>query len=142
MRTKLAKLQSLTWAEQRTLMAAIAWLPLFWLGLRALGLKRFQGWVLGPPANAQPGLTLDEMVCLSKLVNRAARLPPIPATCLSRSLLLCWMLQRRGVATHLRIGVSKNQHVFAAHAWVEYQGTPINDQPDVGDQFSTFSSSS
>ncbi|MBL0245062.1 MAG: lasso peptide biosynthesis B2 protein [Rhodoferax sp.] len=117
-------------------MAAIAWLPLF-AGLRALGIETLfrAGYQL--PANAQPGLTLMKLVCLSELVNRAARLPPIPATCLSRSLLSA-DAAAPGCCNPFAHCVSKNQYVFAAHAWVEYQGTPINDQPDVGDQFQPF----
>jgi hypothetical protein len=38
----------------------------------------------------------------------------------------------------LRIGVSRPTGQFEAHAWIEFQGTVINDRLDVGQRFSTF----
>ena len=138
LRTKLAKLHALSWPEQRTLLAAMAWMPLFWLGLRCFGLRRFQAWLQWPRPPMESGLALDEIVGIAALVNRAARLVRIPGDCLTRSLLLGWLLRRRGVASQLRMGVKLNEGSLAAHAWVEYAGIPINDQPDVGEQFAAF----
>jgi Transglutaminase-like superfamily len=136
--TKLAKLHALSWSERRTLVAAMAWMPLFWLGLHGLGLRRFQAWLLRPRLLIQNDLSLDEIMGMATAVNRAARLVRIPANCLTRSLLLGWLLRRRGVACQLRIGVQMNNGSLAAHAWVEYAGIPINDQPNVGEQFAAF----
>ena len=60
---------------------------------------------------------------------------------LTRSLVLGWLLQRRGVATELRIGVRLVGGVLDAHAWVEYLGVPVNDRRDVAPQFGPFSGS-
>lgn len=135
---RLAKFNALSWPERRTLLAAMAWLPLFWLGLRCFGLQRLQAWLQRPTAASAGSLTRAEIARMGALVNSAARWAPIPATCLTRSLLLGWMLRRRGVASQLRIGVRLVQGTLAAHAWVEYEGVPINDQPDVGQQFAAF----
>ena len=136
---KLAKFAALPWSERRTLLAAVALLPLFWLGLQCFGLRRLQAWLQRPPAT-NASISMNEIARLAALVNSAAGLAPIPATCLTRSLLLGWMLQRRGVTSQLRIGVRTNQGKLDAHAWVEYAGVPINDQPDVGQQFAAFQS--
>lgn len=136
--TKLAKLRALSWPERRTLLAAMAWMPLFWLGLHGLGLHRFQAWLQRPRLLMRNDLSLHEIMGMATAVNRAARLVRIPANCLTRSLLLGWLLRRRGVASQLRIGVKKDKGSLAAHAWVEYEGIPINDQPDVGEQFAAF----
>jgi hypothetical protein len=136
--TKLAKFNALSWPERRTLLAAMAWLPLFWIGLHVLGLRRFQAWQQRDNPPTESALTQDEIVRIATLVNIAARHVPFPATCLTRSLLLRWMLQRRGVASQLRIGVRMNQGILDAHAWVEYAGNPINDRLDVGEQFTPF----
>jgi Transglutaminase-like superfamily len=136
--TKLAKFNALSWPERRTLLAAMAWMPLFWLGLHGLGLRRFQAWLLRPRLLIQNDLSLDEIMGMATAVNRAARLVRIPANCLTRSLLLGWLLRRRGVDSQLRIGVQMNNGSLAAHAWVEYAGIPINDQPDVAEQFAAF----
>jgi len=135
---KLAKFNALPWPERRMLLTAIALLPLFWLGLHCFGLRRLQTWLQLRPSPTNAGLSLAEIARIATLVNSAAGLAPIPATCLTRSLLLGWMLQRRGVTSQLRIGVRMNQGKLDAHAWVEYEGVPINDQPDVGQQFAAF----
>jgi hypothetical protein len=123
------------------LIAAAAWMPLFWLGLRTLGLARFQALLadsMGPPRNAMP---LRDIQTFGELVNIAARHTPFPVTCLTRSLLLEWMLRRRGVDSQLRIGVRLTQGTLDAHAWVECDGVPVNDQPDVASHFAPFGDS-
>jgi hypothetical protein len=45
--------------------------------------------------------------------------------CLSRSIVLHGLLQRKGISSELRIGV-RNKPKFQAHAWVEHRGTPLN----------------
>lgn len=120
------------------LLAAMACLPLFWLGLRVLGLHRFQAWLQPNNPPIERHVSLDEVARIATLVNIAALHVPFPATCLTRSLLLGWMLRRRGVASQLRIGVRLTEGVLDAHAWVEYADIPINDRPDVSARFAAF----
>ena len=135
---RLVKFHNLKAMQKRTLMAAWFWLPLFWLGLRILGLPRFQAWLLKAPARLDLSLTLPVIKALGEAVNIAARHTPFPATCLTRSLLLGWLLRRRNVASKLRIGVRLTQGMLDAHAWVECEGVPVNDSPDVNAQFASF----
>ncbi len=135
---RLNQFRSLSAMQQRTLLAAWLWLPLFWLGLRVLGLPRFQALLLKTPVPSAQGLTLPAIQALGEAVNIAARHAPFPAACLTRSLLLGWLLQRRGVKSQLRIGVRLMQGVLDAHAWVECEGIPVNDRPDVSAQFASF----
>ena len=135
---KLAKFNALSGPDRRLLLTAMAWLPLFRLGLRVLGLSRFQAWLQHENPPVDTSLSQDDIVRIATLVNIAAVHGPFYATCLTRSLLLVWMLRRRGIASQLRIGVRINQGVLDAHAWVEYAGLPINDQKDVGQQFAAF----
>ena len=135
---RLAKLNTLSQAEQQTLLAAWAWLPLFWLGLRVMGLPRFQAWLLKAPLQSTGSMTLSDMQALGEAVNIAARHTPFPATCLTRSLLLGWLLRRRGIQSDLRIGVRLVQGALDAHAWVECGGIPVNDKPDVASDFASF----
>lgn len=129
---------TLSRVQQLTLLAAWAWLPLFWLGLRVLGLPRFQGWLLKTPAQSTRALTLPDIQALGETVNIAARYTPFRATCLTRSLLLGWLLHRRSVQSDLRIGVRLTQGALDAHAWVECDGIPVNDKPDVASDFASF----
>jgi len=124
--------------QQRTLVHASLWLPWFWLGLRALGLLRLQSLLQRRPMMVASTMTLSEIQAIGEAVNIAARHTPFHATCLTRSLLLCWLLRGRGVASELRIGVRSPQGVLDAHAWVECDGTPVNDQPDIATQYATF----
>ena len=135
---RLVQFHNLNAMQKRTLMAAWLWLPLFWLGLRALGLPRFRAWLLRFPAISDLSLKLPVVSALGEAVNIAARYTPFPVTCLSRSLLLVWLLHRRGVASDLRIGVRLTQGKLDAHAWVEYEGIAVNDSPDVNAQFASF----
>lgn len=138
LKTRLTKFNVLSRSDRRILLPAMALLPLFRLGLRVLGLNRFQAWLQrgNPPADS--ALSQTEIIRIATLVNIAAGQSLIPATCLTRSLLLGWMLRRKGVSSQLRIGVRITQGNLDAHAWVEYAGVPINDRPDVGDEFAAF----
>ena len=77
---------------------------------------------------------------LALVVHVAAGYTPGPVTCLSRSLLLAWLLQREGIAAQLRIGVRREAEgdALAAHAWIEVAGTPVDDEPDVAARFLPF----
>ena len=134
----LARFWALSFADQRTLLAAAAWMPLFWLGLRVWGLSRFQAFLERGKAAAGNDMSLPDIRALGELVNIAARHTLGPRTCLTRSLLLGWLLRRRGVASNLRIGVRLTNGALDAHAWVECDGVPVNDEPDVGTRFASF----
>ena len=135
---RLVQFHNLNAMQKRMLLSAWLWLPLFWLGLRVLGLPHFQDWLQKTPARSALSLTLPVVRDLGEAVNIAARHTPFPVTCLSRSLLLCWLLHRRGVASGLRIGVRLTQGKLDAHAWVECEGVPVNDRLDVNAQFASF----
>jgi hypothetical protein len=47
-------------------------------------------------------------------------------TCLEQSLVLWYLLQRQRIPARFRIGVRTVAGKFEAHAWVEYEGTPLN----------------
>ena len=134
----LARWRALSGADQRTVLAAGAAMPVFWLGLHVLGLARFQASLQRLPVARSRSIPLADIQVLGQLVNIAARPTLGPRTCLTRSLLLGWLLQRRGVQSHLRIGVRLTQGALDAHAWVECEGIPVNDRPDVSAQFASF----
>ena len=124
--------------EQKTLMVSLVLLPLFWLGLRLAGLQRFQAWLDRSPIAPGAPLSQPEAAALGVAVNRAANHVLGPATCLTRSLLLRWLLRRYGTASDLRIGVRFEEGELAAHAWVEKDGIPLNDSPEVVARYAAF----
>ena len=124
--------------EQKVLLASLALLPLFWLGLRLAGLRRFQAWLDRSPVAQRTPLSQAEAAALGVAVNRAANHVLGPATCLTRSLLLRWLLRRYGTSSDLRIGVRLEGGGLLAHAWVEKDGIPLNDRPEVVACYSAF----
>ena len=137
-KARLVQFHNLNAMQKRTLLTASAWMPVFWLGVRVLGLPRFQARLERARKPICPAITLPEIQALGELVNIAARHTLGPRTCLTRSLLLGWLLQRRGVQSQLRIGVRVTQGALDAHAWVECDGIPVNDRPNVSVQFASF----
>ena len=135
---KLSRFRALSWSERYLLVSSMLLLPFFWIALRAWGLSRFQAWLNRSPvvAGASPGA--DRLAAIAALVNIAGRYSPGPSTCLTRSLLLLWLMRRRGVCGELRVGVRLVEDRLDAHAWVEYQGKPINDVQDVSERYATF----
>jgi hypothetical protein len=61
---------------------------------------------------------------LSNAVERVLSKLPTDSRCLVRSLVLLWLLERRGTTGTLVIGVSPKPE-FEAHAWVEHEGRPL-----------------
>ena len=129
---KLRSFRSLPAGEQRCYLLALLLLPLVDLALRLCSWPRCHEWAThwarrGPIA----GRTYPPPRRIAWLVERAAQHCPWPATCLRRSLLLWAFLLRSGVASELRLGFRNPEGRFEAHAWVEWNGVPLNDAPDV-----------
>jgi hypothetical protein len=65
-------------------------------------------------------------------VTFVARLTPFRSRCLARSITIWWLCRRRGHDVDVLIGVAAPENKrLPAHAWAEYQGTPLNDSADV-----------
>ncbi len=75
------------------------------------------------------------------MVNIAALRGPFRPTCLERSLVLWWLLQRDGIQSDLRIGVRKDEGELKAHAWVEYGEHSSSCGPDSYGSFVPFEGS-
>jgi hypothetical protein len=133
----LSRFRALSWPDRRVLVLAALLLPLVWAAVRVLGFARVHARLGTAGAPDAPSPVADP-VRIGYLVNAAAGLPLVPATCLTRSLLLNWLLRRRGVRSELRIGVRMEGSALDAHAWVECEGRPVNDAPDVGRRFAAF----
>lgn len=133
-----ARFLALSSPERRTVLAAAAALPLLRAGLQVFGLERVQRWLHREPRPGSAPLTIDDASRLGTLVNGAARRVLGRDHCLTRSLYLWWLLRRRGVGAKLRIGVRLEDGALEAHAWVEHDGVPVNDRPDVGSDFPPF----
>jgi hypothetical protein len=135
---RLARLRSLDPLQWRVLLAALALVPTVQLALRVLGFRptagRLAAWSDRPvtPASVAEARAVAEPVA----IVAGRRL--VGARCLGRSLVLWFLLRRRGVDAELLIGADATAGVLSAHAWVEVEGQPVNDVPDVRDRYGSF----
>lgn len=116
-------------------------MPLIALGLVWPGFRRLHAWLARWPRLAIGELSTGQWptaLVTARLVRIAARYNPIRLTCLPRSLALWWLLRRQGLDTDLRIGVTPKKGGLEAHAWVEFQGVPLDNQDDVRERFAPF----
>lgn len=135
---KLTKLRALSWRERRLLLQSLLLLPLAWIGLRLFGMAQLYRWAARPGASAKTLRTDVNPQAIGKLIAIAGNHLPFPSTCLTRSLLLVWLLGRLGLRSELRIGVRSIAGRIESHAWVEVAGEPVNDRVDVAESFSVF----
>lgn len=113
-----------------TVFEALLDLFLFDVVLSARSLKDLCEFVKRRPLAAalhDPAGDLIGSICGA--VERACVLYPKKAVCLQRSAVLTCMLRRAGIPAHMVIGVRIMP--FLAHAWVEANGTVLNDFPKV-----------
>ena len=129
-----ARISSLDARDWWLLLSTWALIPVYWVAVRS-GLYKPGSWPLLAVEASAPELPLESVRRIGALVNAAARYSPFPSTCLTRSLVLISQLRRRNVAGSLRIGVCLLDGKLKAHPWVEHQGVPVNDSPDVDSQF-------
>ena len=73
---------------------------------------------------------------LARIVNTAARFTiGRRESCLRRSLLLWWLLDSKGIACDLCVGMRSDGNTLKGHAWIELNGSPVNDRKDIRDQY-------
>lgn len=115
------------------LITAFVMLGLSNLTLRFLGFAKAVRWARRVAGTAErPGsAAIVPEVC--RRVALAAVFFPGRARCLEQSLALYLLLRRRGVPAELRLGVQP--YPFHAHAWVELNGAPLNELPEIVSEF-------
>jgi hypothetical protein len=144
MASKLSQWRRLSAAQRWVFCQAVFLLPASGMGLRLLGFRRCLVILtrLAPCKSSRSFMaTADrdrDIASITRMVAAAARWGFYRGRCLHRSLTLWWLLRRRGIRTEIRIGVRKQDGRFQAHAWVEHEGSPLNDRRDVGEVFRSF----
>jgi hypothetical protein len=135
-----AKLRSLKPAGRRVLLWVTFALPLTALGLRVFGFRRVYAALerLSRRARLSSEDETRQVRRARHVIRYAAKHGPYRGNCLSRSLVLWWLLRRRGIESDLRIGVRRDAENLDAHAWVEYQGRPLNAHERVHEQYAAF----
>ena len=133
----------LTWTARWFTLQLALLTPVVHLYLMVFGYQRtlaaLQRWVDGqkcPPAKIED---VEQFAWGMRRINRKVRDGSLfPGRCLSRSLALWLLLQRRGIAARLRIGCRKLEGRFQAHAWVELMGRPLNAGARVNSHYAGF----
>ena len=104
--------------------AVIAWMKLL---MKTAGLAGALNWIRRTVGTRPNGGLLDlaEVQRSERVVALAGALYPGRAQCLEQSLALYFLARRRGIPVKFQMGVQSQP--FAAHAWIEYAGAPVND---------------
>ncbi len=138
LRSRLTILRRLSWEDRAVVARAAVGLPLIALALRLFRLASIQARLSThfPPASTRP--TRADHVC--DLVAVVVDRHPYRGNCLERSLTLWWLLGREGLASEILFGVRPpgKDSTPAFHAWVERDGSPLNDRPDIATEFIPF----
>ena len=127
--------------ERRWLVAALLMLPLTRLALRVVGFRRWQSFLtrfVPRASRAAPADAAARGELTARMVRAAAREGLGRPNCLSRSLVLWWLLARQGLSAELRIGARKKDDALEAHAWVELGGRVLGEEDDPHAQFAAF----
>jgi hypothetical protein len=126
------KFSRLSGHERGVALQAAGGLLATWLGLRLAGFRRWKSVLahLAPSANTtarqQDPSQRNSAEVIARLVAAAARNVFFGTNCLEQSLVLWWLLRRRGISALLRIGARKEFNRFEAHAWVEVDGAALD----------------
>jgi hypothetical protein len=142
---RLQKLAALSIPDWRILLASMLLLPATALSLKMKGYTWTRKFLenLGKP-RPHSDLTrenqLNEAQRITRLVSIAASYGIYRTNCLKIALVAQWLLQRKGIATNLRIGINNDLSLFSAHAWLEYDGEILIDSEDTRDRFTAFDS--
>ena len=128
---KLAKARELSGAEWLLLLKVWAFLPVVRLGVKLLPFKTLVSLFPGKQSLDGQGTQKDTPAPdrLAYLVEVASRHHLLKPTCLEKSLVLYGILRRRRVEADLRIGTTKKDGRFQAHAWVEHRGQVLQGGP-------------
>ena len=129
-------LLGLTAREWGLLASAAVLLPLTRVALRVFGYRKVErAFARAFPLRGRTGNADRLTYSTARMVSIAGGRSPIATNCLPRSLVLGTLLRVQGVENVLRQGFRKVEGEFAAHAWVERGGVPLNDTGDVGELF-------
>jgi hypothetical protein len=140
-----SKLKKLNRKERKLLVQALFLLPfvhwlLSWMGyvrLTKLIEKSIQ--LKLTPEKLSESKLLERAEVAAHMVSIAAHHGFFQASCLRRSLALAVLLRRENIPSEICFGLRLSDQNLEAHAWVEVQGTVVNDRPDIRQQYSLMS---
>lgn len=117
--------------DQIFFVKALLLLMMLPIAIRLLGVKRMYRFSQIDRTSRQEPNSAGSISRVIWLYRLALRHSPIMGACLSQSLCLLRLLRHKGIHAELIVGVTLDGGKFAAHAWVEHDGTVLNDAADV-----------
>lgn len=108
------------------------------LAIRVLGFKRTIRMLERFKKPVQVPSVPEETILTDRyttIFNRIKEHRSFRGRCLSQSLAMQFLLQRKGIMTELKIGVIMRSGAIDAHAWLEKDGRVLNDHPAVIAQY-------
>ncbi len=136
------QLKTLSLLEWQLLVTSAILLPLTALGLHLFGLKRTQQFMKYfapniPTTSLREEQKLHDGQIVARMVSVAANHGIYRANCLKKSLVLWWLLKRKGIEAGLHIGVQKEGELLNAHSWVDINGNVLIDDENTIQDFRT-----
>jgi len=131
LRRKLRTFRSMDSAERGFVLQSLALPWLLQLSFRMIGVPRTQAYLRRWALSSRRGktsLSPEEAIRFARRTHSISRrLVGFEGTCLARSMTLWALLLRRNVSTDLRVGFRKRNDRIEGHAWLEFQGSPVNE---------------
>jgi len=132
----LQRFRALDGGSQRLFLRASCLIPYVRASLRLRGYnrtyERLRSKLHGAFASLKTPIESREQVRRTAyMVHASVRYGVMKSSCLEESLTLWYLLRKQGLEANLRIGVRKDKEKFEAHAWVEYEGEPLNQSEEV-----------
>ena len=139
MTPRLARLRGLSGSQWWSIAVSVVLLAPIQLMLKTRGLKRTAGFLAARSDRPLAVADRETAVSMAEAVSLVAGRKVVGALCLGRSLLLWFLLRRRGMDAQLVIGAKAPvDDSWIAHAWVELDSRPINDADDVRERYGSF----
>src|SRR5215469_10566072 len=120
------KLRTIRRAYQREALVAIV---LARLAVRLVPYAHIFAWANRSPRQINR-FAVSEADWVLWAVESIGAKPWVNALCLPRALAAHAMLRRRGIASHLCLGVARQEQALVAHAWVEIGDNKVVSDPE------------
>lgn len=139
-KSTLARFAALRTQEKWLFIRAVWTLPMMICAMRFVALRRVQRWIERPDqpfGNKKAALRMNPRI-ITRITFAASKYGLVRGNCLSRSLILCYLLRREGYDARLRLGGRQEGKSFEAHAWVELNGEPVDERDEIRSSFVPF----
>ena len=139
---RLRRFNALEAPARKIFLRAAALLPFISLSLKLRGFRKTLAHLQRhlPEKNkaVDAQYSVQRAALTARMVRAAMRHGPGHPSCLEESLAVWFLLGREGIVAQVRVGVRHDAKKFEAHAWVEYQGTALNEAEGLHQHFKAF----